>query len=81
MLDEDVWKFQGNAVVEWEYMKFGILRQGRYFWNLCTVPLAGDWPFNPLDAELNPICHLLALLGAHHILDVSRVRVKAEVEN
>jgi hypothetical protein len=31
---------------------------------------------NPLHAELNPICHLLALLGAHHILHVSRVRVK-----
>jgi len=27
--------------------------------------------FNPLNAELNPICHLLALLGAHHILHVS----------
>jgi hypothetical protein len=32
---------------------------------------------NPLNAELNPICHLLALLGAHHILYVSRVRVKS----
>jgi len=32
--------------------------------------------FNPLNAKLNPICHLLALLGAHHILHVSRVRVK-----
>ena len=31
---------------------------------------------NPLNAELNPICHLLELLGAHHILHVSRVRVK-----
>jgi len=31
---------------------------------------------NPLNAKLNPICHLLALLGAHHILHVSRVRVK-----
>jgi hypothetical protein len=30
---------------------------------------------NPLNAELNPICHLLALLGAHHILHVSRLRV------
>ena len=30
---------------------------------------------NPLDAELNPICHLLALVGAHHILHVSGVRV------
>jgi len=32
--------------------------------------------FNPLNAEINPICHLLALLGAHHILHVSRIRVK-----
>jgi len=32
--------------------------------------------FNPLNIELNPICHLLALLGAHHILHVSRIRVK-----
>ena len=31
---------------------------------------------NPLNAELNPICHLLALLEAHHILHVSKVRVK-----
>jgi len=30
---------------------------------------------NPLNAELNPICHLLALLGTHHILHVSRKRV------
>jgi hypothetical protein len=32
--------------------------------------------FNPLNAQLNPICHLLALLGAHPILHVSRIRVK-----
>ena len=31
---------------------------------------------NPLNAELNPICHLLALLGTHHILHVSRIKVK-----
>jgi len=31
--------------------------------------------FNSLNAELNPISHLLALL-AHHIFQVSRVRVK-----
>jgi hypothetical protein len=31
---------------------------------------------NPLNAELNPICHLLALLGAHPILHVCRIRVK-----
>jgi len=32
--------------------------------------------FNPLNAELNPICHLLVFLGVHHILHVSRIRVK-----
>jgi len=31
--------------------------------------------FNPLKAQLNPICHMLALLGAHHILHISRIRV------
>jgi hypothetical protein len=31
---------------------------------------------NPLKAELNPIRHLLALVGARHIVHVSRVRVK-----
>ena len=31
--------------------------------------------FNPLNPELNPICYLLALLGAHHFLHVSRIRV------
>ena len=36
---------------------------------------------NPLNAELNPICYLLALLGAHHFLHVSRIRVKCKWEN
>jgi len=31
--------------------------------------------FNPLNPELNPICYLLALLGALHFLHVSRIRV------
>jgi len=35
-----------------------------------------DNQFNPLKPELNPICYLLALLGAHHFLHVSRIRVK-----
>jgi hypothetical protein len=30
---------------------------------------------NTLNAKLNPICHFLALLGAHHILHISRIRV------
>ena len=35
---------------------------------------------NPLKAKLNPICHLLALLGADHILHISRIRVKEEIK-
>ena len=31
---------------------------------------------NPLNPELNPILYLLALLGAHNFLHVSRIRVK-----
>jgi len=30
---------------------------------------------NPLNTKLNPICHLLALLGAHPILHISTIRV------
>ena len=40
--------------------------------------LHGDYvekQFNPLNADLNLICHLLALLRAHPILHVSRRRV------
>jgi len=37
--------------------------------------------FNPLNAKLNSICHLLALLGAHPILHISRIRVKDKHTN
>jgi hypothetical protein len=30
--------------------------------------------FNPLNAELKPIRHLLTLAGAHHFVHVSRIR-------
>ena len=35
------------------------------------------YSLKPLNPELNPICCLLALLGAHHFLHVSRIRVKS----
>jgi len=37
--------------------------------------------FNPLNAELNPICPLLALSGAHHILHISGLRVNNSIPN
>ena len=44
-------------------------------WRLmCTV--CHPYVINPLKPELNPICYLLALLGAHHFLHLSRIRVK-----
>ena len=30
---------------------------------------------NPLNAELNPVRHLLVLVGAHHVVHVSKVRL------
>jgi len=51
--------------------------------NISVAPVlqkGDDWmKINPLNAELNPICHLLVLLGAHHILHVSRIRVKSHL--
>ena len=40
-------------------------------------PIISLYNINPLNAELNPIYYLLALLGAHHFLHVSRIRVKS----
>ena len=51
-----------------------------YGLHILVVPFPHNTQYiNPLNAELNPICHLLALLGAHHILHVSRVRVNMAV--
>jgi hypothetical protein len=47
--------------------------------NVTVSPSVDSYPkiyINSLNVDLNPICHLLALLGAHHILHVSRIRAK-----
>jgi hypothetical protein len=46
--------------------------EGRLSWTETSSKVK----FNPLNSELNPISHMLALLGAHPILHVSRIRVK-----
>jgi hypothetical protein len=33
---------------------------------------------NPLNAEINPICHLLAFAAAPYIYDISRLRVNIQ---
>ena len=54
-------------LVQFEVLKTSLLKT-RVFWDV----------INPLNAKLNPICHLLALLGARHILHVSRIRVNSQ---
>jgi len=55
------------------------------WWSILVKPKEQSWSLwcflsiNLLNAKLNPICHLLALLGAHHILHVSRIRVKHNI--
>ena len=51
----------------------------RFMWlfaRIFRLQKSSTWVFNPLNPELNPICYLLALLGAHHFLHVSRIRGK-----
>jgi hypothetical protein len=64
-----------------EYDPFCVLHKQLAFSTFFSVNPCADLgdlfcTFNTLSPELNPICHLLALLGAHHILHVSRIRVK-----
>jgi len=51
---------------------YGFLLVTYVLCQFCNSPCA----VSLLNAELNPMYHLLALLGAHHILHVSRIRVK-----
>ena len=44
--------------------------------SVTSSSLDRDTWINPLNPELNPICYLLALLGAHHFFHISRIRVK-----
>ena len=50
--------------------------------NICLCRFKRRWQYNinPLNAKLNPICHFLALFGAHHIFHVSRIRFKIVIE-
>jgi len=54
------------------------------FTPFCGQSKGANWEttlkhINPLNAKLNPICHLLALLGADPILHVSRIRVNFQL--
>ena len=60
-------------------MEFSIQYFVQYSRIICLDYMTGllySFELNPLKPELNPICYLLALLGGHHFLHVSRIRVK-----
>jgi len=42
---------------------------------MTTIHIVWNVAINPLNAELNPICHLLTLLGGATIVVISRLRV------
>ena len=55
----------------------GVLLKSKQLYCSQNTPFCGlVFNINPLNTELNPICYSLALLGAHHFLHVSRIRVK-----
>jgi hypothetical protein len=61
-----------NTYDAWLACDFAFYTKGSQYFNFKKKIML----FNPLNTELNPICHLLALLGAHHIFHVSGLRVK-----
>ena len=58
-----------------------VTSQGRFVVCCLETTIVIALGINTSNAELNPICHLLALLGAHHILQVSGVRIKRCLSN
>ena len=70
-----------SEITEGILVKFWNLRAGRISliesnFVSCQSSSLQNIQLNPLNAELNPICYLLALL-AHRSLHVSRIRVKS----
>jgi len=69
-------KFMREAVTKVEDREFDLAKDKYHLLIATGSLLRGKILFNPLNAELNPICYMLALL-AHHFLHVSRIRVKS----
>ena len=59
---------------------YGLVERHTFPHTLHSNSMPSEWQefclLKHLNPELNPICYLLALLGAHHFLHFSRIRVK-----
>jgi hypothetical protein len=85
-LTHKVWLYTWKANVVLMHVIFVVDEVSLWGVSLPAVPLSPvsivpptlNDPLNPLNAELNPICHLLALLGGATIVVFSRLRVNPE---
>jgi hypothetical protein len=73
----DVGSFQMRLVVRFMIFAASVRNILVYL----SIPVLHSEFLNPLNAELNPIFHLLTLLGAHPILYVSRINFKRRVKS
>ena len=64
-----------NKYIEYIYTKIYLYKKFVFF-STEKINVLISYNINPLNAELNPICHLLALLGSATIVVVSSLRVK-----
>ena len=71
--DDDIYIYIFEIFKAKNFVLFKVLKF--YYQHYSQFHSLSDGTFNPLNSELNPICHLLALFEAHHILHVSRIRV------
>ena len=62
---------------EWNILRFTFTNIRNYFKNLSKYTISTFAYINPLNPVLNPICCLLALLGANHFRHVRRIKVKS----
>jgi hypothetical protein len=75
-----------NSYISFTLLRINTISKGAMtYWSLEWRPSVCCYEegneFNPLNAKLNAICHFLALLGAHHILHVSSIRVNVACRN
>jgi len=68
-----------SGVIKLENLSFVGVSAGIKWLSRQAVDWSVERIINFLNAELNPICHLLALFGAHPILHISRIRVNLAV--
>ena len=72
------YKFAANHRRGGNFYKYWKKNSNMWQWNVCLILLCIShytcFLLNNLNAELNPICHLLALLGGATIVVVSRLR-------